>query len=149
MYPHERSLVEQLAGKPFALIGVNSDDNRDAVRQITKEKNLNWRSFWDGVGGPIARSWNIQGWPTTFLIDANGVIRHKNLRGGELDRAIEGLLAEMGQEVHLEGDSAIAGRLPWFWIALVAMVFVWLAVFFRNYLRLNRAAELNSDFPKS
>ena len=25
MYPHERSLVERLANRPFAIIGINSD----------------------------------------------------------------------------------------------------------------------------
>ena len=29
MYPHERSLVKTLADKPFALIGVNSDADKD------------------------------------------------------------------------------------------------------------------------
>jgi hypothetical protein len=29
MYPHERSLVNRLAGKPFVLLGINSDDDRE------------------------------------------------------------------------------------------------------------------------
>jgi hypothetical protein len=28
MYPHERSLVQRLEGKPFALLGINTDDAR-------------------------------------------------------------------------------------------------------------------------
>ncbi len=33
MYPHERSLVEKLEGKPFALIGINSDLDRDKIKE--------------------------------------------------------------------------------------------------------------------
>ena len=33
MYPHERSLVKKLEGKPFALIGINSDTDRDKIKE--------------------------------------------------------------------------------------------------------------------
>lgn len=105
MYPHERSLVKQLAGKPFTIIGVNSDTPREKIQQIVKDKNLTWRSFWngpEGTMGPISKAWNVSGWPTIYLIDAKGVIRHKNVRGDQLDRAIEELLGEMGHTVQLE-----------------------------------------------
>ena len=48
MYPHERSLVKKLKDKPFALIGVNSDRDRDTIKQVCKDKNISWRSFWNG-----------------------------------------------------------------------------------------------------
>ena len=104
MYPHERSLVEKLADKPFALIGVNSDKDLDEIRETVKEKNLTWRSFWNGpkgTSGPISTEWKVQGWPTIYLLDAEGRIRFKNLRGEELDSAISKLLAEIGHEVDL------------------------------------------------
>ena len=34
MYPHERSLVKRLEGQPFALIGVNSDRDREALKAV-------------------------------------------------------------------------------------------------------------------
>ena len=99
MYPHERSLVKQLNGKPFALIGVNSDDDVEELRGIIKKKKLTWRSFQNkaGVDGPISTAWNIKGWPTVFIIDAEGVIRWKG--NGPNDKLIEELLAEMDVEV--------------------------------------------------
>lgn len=106
MYPHERSLVKQLSGKPFEIIGVNSDRDRKKIRETVKEKNLNWRSFWNGgsTRGPISTRWQVGGWPTTYLIDAKGVIRYKNLRGAKLDAAIEKLLGEMNVKVKLEHE---------------------------------------------
>jgi len=42
--------------------------------------------------GPISTEWNVEGWPTIYLIDHEGVIRHKNVRGAALDEALEVLV---------------------------------------------------------
>jgi len=96
MYPHERSLVKKLANEPFVLIGVNSDKDRAELAKVLEEEQITWRSFWNGGGtrGPISTQWNVQGWPTIYVIDAQGKIRHKNLRGDELEKAIDALVAE-------------------------------------------------------
>ena len=102
MYPHERSLVKQLADKPFALIGVNSDSDLDEIREIVKEKSLTWRSFQNHQDyGDISQRWGITGWPTTFVLDEKGTIRFQNVRGTAMDQAIEELLTEMGHEVNI------------------------------------------------
>jgi hypothetical protein len=76
MYPHERSLVEKYQDKPFAIVGVNSDANRELLMKTVAREKLTWRSFWDGGSpqGPIANRWNVTGWPTVYLIDHRGVI---------------------------------------------------------------------------
>jgi hypothetical protein len=99
MYPHERSLVKQLESKPFALIGINSDQDREALKKTMEKEQITWRSFWDGgsTGGPIASKWNVQGWPTLYVVDAKGTIRHKYVGSpGDkvLDEAIESLVKE-------------------------------------------------------
>ena len=94
MYPHERSLVARLADKPFALIGVNSDRDRERLKQRMQEEEITWRSFWNGGGtsGPISQAWGVRGWPTIYVIDHRGVIRHKNVRGPAMDQAVDQLL---------------------------------------------------------
>jgi Thioredoxin-like len=100
MYPHERSLVKKLADKPFALIGVNSDQDLDELKKVLQEEQITWRSFWngkEGTGGPISTEWNVHGWPTLVILDHKGVIRHKHLGNpGDkvLDAEIEALVAE-------------------------------------------------------
>jgi hypothetical protein len=100
MYPHERSLVERLKNEPFAIIGVNSDKDLEALKPVLAKENITWRSFWNGdlgTGGPISKAWGVRGWPTLYLIDHQGVIRRKWMGspGDEvLDQAIEELVAE-------------------------------------------------------
>jgi len=102
MYEHERSLVKRLEGKPFALIGVNSDTDRDELKKVLVDKKLTWRSFWNGgsTGGPISRAWKVSGWPSIWVIDDKGVIRardpQRNPRGPDLDTVVDQLVAEVG-----------------------------------------------------
>jgi hypothetical protein len=101
MYPHERSLVKRLEGKPFVLLGVNSDTDRAELKKVMDKEKITWRSFWNGgsTGGPISSRWDVQGWPTLYLIDAKGVIRHKHLGSPrpkeKLDEEIDELIAEL------------------------------------------------------
>jgi len=102
MYPHERSLVKHLPGTPLALIGVTSDRDREVLKDVIKEKELNWRSFWNGgsTSGPISTKWNVSGWPTVYIVDAEGNIRYKG-HGQGIDPVIEKCLADAGVEVSL------------------------------------------------
>jgi hypothetical protein len=90
--------VKRLADKPFALIGVNSDTDREKLKETLKEEEITWRSFWNGpqgTSGPISKRWNVRGWPTMYIIDHEGIIRARYLGspGGEtLDKMIDGLV---------------------------------------------------------
>jgi hypothetical protein len=105
MYPHERSLVKKMEGKPFVLVGVNSDPNKEQLREAMQKERITWRSFWSGpkgTQGPIATAWNVRGWPTLYILDDKGVIHHKHLGSpGDkvLDEEIETLVkkAEKGE----------------------------------------------------
>jgi hypothetical protein len=100
MYPHERSLVKRLEGKPFALIGINSDADKEKLKLRMEEESITWRSFWDqSTSGPIATKWNVQGWPTIYVLDDKGTIRFKNVREKAMDDAVDALLKEMGIDV--------------------------------------------------
>jgi len=99
MIPHERSLVKKLEGKPFALLGINSDQDRFETKRRCRSEGVTWRSWYDGSGGPIAAAWNVEGWPTIYVLDHKGVIRRKFLGGpGEaLDKVVDELLAELAK----------------------------------------------------
>ena len=88
--------MTKYAGKPFAVLGVNVNgygpvELGEAVRRL----GLSWRSFADP--GPVhrgetTRRWNISAIPVLYVIDGQGVIRHKWIGApGEaaIDEALE------------------------------------------------------------
>jgi len=101
MIPHERSLVKRLAGRPFALLGINTDEKKEEYFKKAKEMEVTWRSSWQGsTKGPICTQYRVEGFPTLFLLDHKGVIRSKwpgAPEGSELDRAVDALVAEAEQ----------------------------------------------------
>jgi thiol-disulfide isomerase/thioredoxin len=82
--PGEKELVERFKGRPFVLVGVNGDYSKAAAAKAVIQHEISWRSFWNGEkgpGGPIPLAWNVKSWPTTYVIDHQGTIRHKNISG--------------------------------------------------------------------
>ena len=94
--PAERALVGRMKGRPFALIGVNGDENLAEAKAVSAKEGVTWRSFRDGGPfGPISLKWGIRAWPAVFLVDAKGVIRNTNLIGEDLDKAVDALVNEV------------------------------------------------------
>jgi hypothetical protein len=57
-----------------------------------------WVHWWEGRReGGILNDWNVQFFPTIYILDHKGVIRYKNIRGKEMEEAVVKLLAEMEQ----------------------------------------------------
>jgi hypothetical protein len=98
MVPHERSLVNRLTGKPFALLGVDFDNTRADLQNTESAEKMTWRSWWDGRDGPIGKQWNVRFLPTIYVLDHKGVIRYKNPQGEEIDNAIDALLKELAED---------------------------------------------------
>lgn len=97
MIPHEREMVEKFRGKPFALISVSADDEKKELTDFLAKEPMPWTHWWEGPDAPLLKQWNVRFFPTIYVIDAKGVIRHKQLRGEELEKAVEKLLAETGK----------------------------------------------------
>ena len=107
MVPHERKLVERMKKQPFVLIGVNGDSDRSQAKQVAATEAMTWRSFWNGPKGkegPISDAWNVRGWPTVYLLDPKGVIRHKfeGYGGKRTDSHLDGLVDQLVKELDEE-----------------------------------------------
>ncbi len=99
--PHEKLLAERMKDRPFALLGVNSDESRDTAETVADREGITWRSWFDGgtVGGPIARRWNVPFWPMINIIDHKGVIRAREVVDTTfLDKLVDELVAEAEKE---------------------------------------------------
>ena len=95
--PHERELVERYKGKPFALLGVNCREKAEAAKKTVESEKMAWPHWHDGDvdGGPIVEKFHVRQYPTIFVIDAKGIIRHKDAIGESLDKAVESLMRQM------------------------------------------------------
>lgn len=84
--------------KGLNIISVSLDkaDQRDKWIQAIKDDQMDWYhvsnlQFWND---PIAKQYNIRSIPATFLLDENGIIIDKNLRGAALEAKMASLFAE-------------------------------------------------------
>ena len=97
MIPHERTLANRLANKPFALLSVSVDDDKATVTEFHEREKMPWNHWWEGPTGSNVKLFKVRSFPTLFLIDAKGVIRKKWLMdpGNDvLDKAVDELVAE-------------------------------------------------------
>jgi peroxiredoxin len=95
MYPSNRKLVEKYDGRPFALLGVMGDDERDTVKEAVTAGKITWPVWWDGgKRGPIHRQWNVTAWPEIYVMDHRGVIRFRELNSDLLELAVSRLIKQ-------------------------------------------------------
>lgn len=97
MIPHEREMVKKLKDKPFALISISADEKKATLESFLDKESMPWTHWWNGAKGGIIKAWNVQFYPTIYVLDAKGVIRYKHIRNKELEEAVEKLLAEVKQ----------------------------------------------------
>ena len=73
--------------KGFTVLGVSLDGNPGSWMRAIKEDNLEWTQVSDlqQWGSEVVGLYRIQAIPTSYLLDPQGVIIAKNLRGGELE----------------------------------------------------------------
>ena len=99
MIPHERQMVERLKGKPFELVSISVDAKKETLKEFLSKEKMPWTHWWVGGDSKFGEAWRIQSYPTIIVIDADGVIRHKDLRGEDLEKAVHVLLKEAERRI--------------------------------------------------
>ena len=94
MIPHERDMVEKLKDKPFVLVSISADAEKQTLTDFLAKEKMPWTHWWNGSDGGIIEDWEVTHYPTIYVLDAKGVIRFKEIRGKALEEAVEGLLKE-------------------------------------------------------
>ncbi len=82
-----------IPGARFAVLGVNTDDRGPDLEERLREDAFGWDHVL--VGGPSAHwpaTWGVNRFPTTFLLDEEGVILAKHLKGRKLAQAVQAAL---------------------------------------------------------
>ncbi len=98
LIPHENELVQKCSADKFAILGVNSDTDLEAARQVVADQGMTWKSFRNEAQGQaeLADLWHVTGYPTLFLVDAEGIVRQRWMGSPPPDvltSAVETLLA--------------------------------------------------------
>ena len=92
--PHVREAYEKYHAQGFEIIGVSLDKEADKLAAFTKENKMTWLQYFDGQGwkNKLAQTYGINSIPATFLLDGEGKIVAKGLRGEALAQKLAELL---------------------------------------------------------
>lgn len=82
--------------KGFAIVGVSLDNDKKAMEKFTADKGMTWRQYFDGRvwNNYLVEQYGIDSIPATFLLDREGKIIGRDLRGDALEAAIKKALGE-------------------------------------------------------
>ena len=84
-------------GKGFTIYGVSLDVDKKRWQNAIIQDKLNWESHVSDLKGwssEAGRIYSVRAIPTNVLIDGDGIIVGKNLRGAALDNALQQLVAK-------------------------------------------------------
>lgn len=92
--PNVVAMYKKYHDKGFNIIGVSLDDDAEKWKQAIAKDGLTWNQIsnlqkWEE---PIAKTYGVQSIPATFLVDANGVVIAKDLRGEQLEAKLKEVL---------------------------------------------------------
>lgn len=90
LIPKYKQLYANYKDKGFEIIGFSTDRTQDIAnwRKTVDKNNLSWQNVLD-ENGVEAKKYNINQFPTTFLLDAEGNIIKKNISPEELEQFLE------------------------------------------------------------
>ena len=93
--PHLKTLVERHKDDPFALIGINFRDSKEAYRAGVKEYEVSWLSAFLGNDTTLLSLFDVQAFPTYIVLDVDGKIVHRGHSPDEIDSVIADLVAKV------------------------------------------------------
>jgi len=94
--PNLVRLYKRMHDKGLEIVGVSLDKNQSSWARAIEDDGLSWNhvsnlKYWQD---PIALLYGVRSIPAAFVLNKDGVIVAKNLRGAQLDAKIEELLSE-------------------------------------------------------
>ena len=90
---HALRRILDKAGDRIAVLGIVSEPKEKALERVEKH-GITYPIVAEGRGGPVFTLWNVHTWPTTFVLDENGVILYRGGRGSDLEGILVEKLAE-------------------------------------------------------
>jgi peroxiredoxin len=94
--PNVIKVYDDYHKKGFEIIGISLDADKAQFEEFTKANHMTWPQIYDGKGwqSDLGSRYAVASIPSTFLLDKQGKIRYKNVRGEELRSAVQELLSK-------------------------------------------------------
>jgi peroxiredoxin len=88
--PNVLSTYAKYHSKGFEVLGISLDDDKEVLENFIKTQKMTWPQYFDGKAweNKLSQKYGITGIPATFLIDGEGTIIARDLRGPELAKAV-------------------------------------------------------------
>ena len=92
--PNVVKAYQQYHPKGFTILGVSLDDSKDKWLAAVKKDQLSWTQVSDlkGWQNSVADLYGVKGIPMNYLLDKDGKIIAKGLRGEDLEKKLEELM---------------------------------------------------------
>jgi thiol-disulfide isomerase/thioredoxin len=92
--PHLKELYAKTDRAKFEIVGIVGDSQPNTLTDAIDRHAITWPQILSDDTNKIKETYGINGYPATFLIDTEGIIIAKNLRGNELEEKILSLIKE-------------------------------------------------------
>lgn len=89
--PNVKASYEKYHAKGFEIVGLSLDNRSDAWKKAIGDMELKWVHLSDlkGWQSVAAKTYSIQGIPASLLVDPNGKIVARDLRGDKLGNKLK------------------------------------------------------------
>lgn len=86
-----KAIYTDMHERGFDVLGVSLDTKREAWLKGIEEEGYKWTQISDlkGFQSPVCKEYNINGIPALFLVDGNGKVIAKDLRGDDMRKKVE------------------------------------------------------------
>jgi thiol-disulfide isomerase/thioredoxin len=88
--PNVIAAYQKYHASGFDVIGVSLDEDRNSLTFYAATQGVAWPQYFDGQGwdNKLAKKYGVQSIPMNYLLDRNGIILGKSLRGDDLQNAV-------------------------------------------------------------
>jgi thiol-disulfide isomerase/thioredoxin len=103
--PNVKRVYDRYHEQGFEVVGISLDRSRERLDQFIHQNDISWPQIFfekqtrPGGFNPLAETYRINAIPATFLLDRQGNLAARDLRGQELDIAVTKLLTQDGSRL--------------------------------------------------
>lgn len=91
--PRIQGLAKKFEGQPLVVLSISLDKDDDKWHAFVMKNQMTWMQYRDGSSGRIAAQFGVMAIPSTFTIDADGVLEDQHVGDASIEGKIKKLVA--------------------------------------------------------